>query len=225
MNPIKTAIFAALAAAVTMTPQLFADEVKSSPAVEKQPTAEKAPANEGAKVVKERKVRNRNLSIVIDRSASLGARVFEKSKERAIETVNSLTANDFISLVAFGEQVEVLASSRLATDEVKKDVVEKIKTIKLDNKAAMFAGLAKGADELRKNLDKKYENKIEVFSSHDRKNAVGPSTDDELTRLIDSFGKEKIKVAGVARNGNPRGVRRATGGQGKAKGKRRYNNE
>jgi Ca-activated chloride channel family protein len=193
-----------------MLAALSAALMSAAPLVAENSAPAKSPVeNKTEKQEKKRESRNKNLSIVIDRSASLGVRSFESGKERAIKTVEALDAADFVSLVAFGEQVEVLASSRLATEEVKKDVIEKIKSVKMDKKAAMFAGISKSADELRKNLDKKYENKIEVFSSQDRgMNIVGPSSDDELSRLVNSLKKEKIKVAGTLRFKKARDARR-----------------
>jgi Ca-activated chloride channel family protein len=231
MNQLKIVVCAVVTAAVAAMPPLFAEEVAPVAKVESKAVIDSS-LKEEPKKEKVRKARNRNLSIVIDRSASLGSGVFDKSKEKAIKSVEELSANDFISLVAFGEQVEVLSASRLATDEVKKDVIEKIKSVKQDKKAAMFAGIAKGADELRKNLDKGYENKIELFSSHERKNKIGPSTDEELSHLVESLSKEKIKVAGMARGGNGRGPRRLDESRGprrldennnRAQGRRRRN--
>lgn len=217
----KTLLAAAVAAATSITP-VFAEDAKPTSAPAEQPAAAAASAGEAAKTPKARKPRKRNLSIAIDRSASLGLRVFETGKERAVKMVESLTADDFVSLVAFGEQVELLAAARLATEEVKKDVIEKIKAVKQDKKAAMFAGVAKSADELRKNLDKKYDNKIEIFSAPHQRNLVGPSSGDEFERLIDSLGKEKIKVGGAVRKGRAPGMRRGGGeGPGKGQGMRR----
>lgn len=221
MKTFKNTLLAVAVAAATSITPVFAEDAKPAQAPAEQPVAT-ASAGEATKTPKARKPRKRNLSIAIDRSASLGLRVFESGKERAVKMVESLTADDFVSLVAFGEQVELLAAARLATDEVKKDVIEKIKAVKQDKKAAMFAGVAKSADELRKNLDKKYDNKIEIFSAPHQRNLVGPSSGDEFERLIDSLGKEKIKVGGAVRKGRGPGMRRGDGeGPGRGQGMRR----
>ena len=218
MKISKRIVLAAFAAASMSAMPLVAETGKAVSSAEKQSVSGSSAMRE-----KKGKVRNRdrrNVAIAVDFSASIGERLFENLKDRAIKNVESLADNDFVSLVSFGERVEVLCSARPATDETKKEVAGKIKALKRDSKSALFAGISKGAGELRKNAGDGIESKIEIYSCGNMKTAIGPSGDEELARLAGSLAKEKIKVSGAIRKGKQQGARPGSESRARRHGKR-----
>lgn len=225
MNAKMKMRFAALLAVVLLGGVTFAEEAKVDAAANSQVAAQASPEkgkNKKSRVKGES--RKRNLAIVIDRSAGVNARRFEQIKTRAKERIEKLTAEEIVSLVAFGEQVEVLAPARMVNEDVKKDLIEKINSLKKDKSAATFAGVSKGADEIRKNVDKKLDNRIVVFSANNAEDVVGPSGEDTFERLEAALKKEQISIVGLsnkpehpARKGKRPAQRREGRGKNKAK--------
>lgn len=132
----------------------------------------------------------RNVAIVIDCSAQQTAR-FEKMREAAIMSVQHLSPTDIVSVVSFAGTATVLVPAQEA-GENKDAIIEKIKALTADGDAALAAGVAAGAAEVRKNLDKNYANNIMLFGG--MKPNVGPAGNEELKTIRESLMKEKIRL-------------------------------
>jgi len=107
--------------------------------------------------------------------------------------ISKLSSKDIVSVVAYNHTVSVLLPATRATDTAA--IRSAIDQLTADGSTALFAGVSKGADELRKFLDKKRANRIILLS--DGLANVGPSTPAELGELGSSLIKEGISVTTI----------------------------
>lgn len=134
-----------------------------------------------------------NVAIVLDRSGSMSGEKIAKAKEAALLAIEKLGPRDIVSVVAYNHVVEVLLPATKATD--KGAIRDAIGRLTADGSTALFAGVSKGADELRKFLDKRRANRIILLS--DGLANVGPSSPAELGELGGSLIKEGISVTTI----------------------------
>lgn len=132
-----------------------------------------------------------NLAIVIDRSGSMQGDKIKHAREAALQAIDRLKDNDIVSIVAYDTSVEVLVPATKAAD--RDEIKRRIRTIKADGNTALFAGVSKGAAEVRKFLDDKHVNRVILLS--DGLANVGPSSPMELGQLGRSLIKEGISVS------------------------------
>jgi Ca-activated chloride channel family protein len=131
-----------------------------------------------------------NLALVIDKSGSMQGKKLESAKKAAILAIDHLAANDIISIIAYDSNVEVLFPASKAEDrEALRRAIERLEA---GSNTALFAGVSKGARELRKFLSKEYVNRIILLS--DGLANEGPSTPAELAELGSSLRREGIAV-------------------------------
>ena len=134
-----------------------------------------------------------NLTIVMDRSGSMGGQKIEKAREAAIAALRRLGPEDLFSLVTYDDQVNtVVPAQRAANTEW---IEGRIRSVSAGGSTALFAGVSQGASEVRKNLDGRYVNRILLMS--DGLANVGPSTPAELGRLGTALRKEGISVTTI----------------------------
>lgn len=132
-----------------------------------------------------------NVAIVLDKSGSMQGSKIEEARKGAIEAVKRLGPNDIVSVVTYDSTVEVLVPATKLTD--KAEVCRKISRIQAGGRTALFAGVSKGAAELRKFIDKNRVNRIVLLS--DGKANIGASSPSELGDLGSSLMKENITVS------------------------------
>lgn len=146
--------------------------------------------------VNNQKERNRvNLSVVLDRSGSMGSSgKLENAKAAAITALKMLGQNDIFSLVIYDSNVQTLISPTLVKGNLN-EIIAEIKRIRPGGSTALFAGVSVGANEIRKNLSNRYVNRIILLS--DGLANVGPSSANDLGRLGASLIKEGISVSTV----------------------------
>jgi Ca-activated chloride channel family protein len=132
-----------------------------------------------------------NVSIVIDTSGSMNGDKIVQARQAAIAAVNRLRDDDIVSIVLYNSSAQVLVPATKATD--RQDIIAKIKTIKAGGSTALFAGVSKGAAEVRKFVDDDSVNRVILLS--DGRANVGPKSPGELERLGASFVKEGISVS------------------------------
>src|SRR5436190_18182863 len=70
-----------------------------------------------------------NLALVIDRSGSMAGSKLEKAKEAAMFCLRNLTGADRAAVVAYDDEVRVVASSRVLTPDVKNQMIGEVRTI------------------------------------------------------------------------------------------------
>lgn len=128
-----------------------------------------------------------NVAIVIDKSGSMSSdRKIEKAKEAALLAVDRLDCSDILSVIAYNHNVEVLVPATKLTD--KRSVREEIRRLHANGTTALYAGVQKGADEVRKFLVEERVNRIVLIS--DGLANVGPSSPNELGRLGGCLARE-----------------------------------
>ena len=145
----------------------------------------------GFKMESEKKRAAVNVAIVLDRSGSMQGDKIKKAKEAAISAVDRLASQDIVSVITYDSNVQVLVTATKATD--KAAIKEKIASITIGGNTALFAGVSKGAAEVRKFLDEEKVNRIILLS--DGLANVGPSSPGELGALGVSLMKDQIAVS------------------------------
>ncbi len=132
-----------------------------------------------------------NVAIVIDNSGSMSGKKIQQAKDAAIAAVNRLRKDDIVSVVLYNSSAEVIVPATKATD--RSQIIQKIKRVHAGGSTALFAGVSKGAAEVRKFLDAEFVNRVILLS--DGKANVGPKSPRELERLGASLVKEGISVS------------------------------
>ena len=134
-----------------------------------------------------------NVVIVLDRSGSMAGEKLARAREAAIMAIGLLHSNDIVSVVTYDSVVNVVVPATRVSD--KQSIYASIRHITDGGSTALFAGVSKGASEVRKFLDKTRVNRIILLS--DGLANVGPSTPSELGQLGASLGKEGISVTTI----------------------------
>lgn len=135
-----------------------------------------------------------NVAIVIDKSGSMASdRKIENAKEAALLAVDKLDSSDILSVIAYNHEVEVLVPATKLTD--KRAVRDQIRRLNADGNTALYAGVQKGADEVRKFLVHQQVNRIVLIS--DGLANVGPSSPDQLGRLGCQLAGEGVSVTTI----------------------------
>lgn len=131
-----------------------------------------------------------NVAIVIDKSGSMQGEKIAQAREAAIQAVDRLGDKDIVSVIVYDTSVNVIVPATKASD--RREIKEKIRRIQADGNTALFAGVSKGAAEVRKFLDDRRVNRVILLS--DGLANVGPSSPAELEQLGRSLIKEGISV-------------------------------
>ncbi|HUW62608.1 MAG TPA: VWA domain-containing protein [Candidatus Bathyarchaeia archaeon] len=149
-----------------------------------------------------------NLAIVLDRSGSMSGGKLDRAKEAAIHAIGRLRDDDIVAVVAYDTNVEVIVPATKASE--REAIYQAILRLQPGASTALFAGVSKGAQEIRKfmgqirvkaNTDNgdvlefatsPYVNRIILLS--DGLANEGPSTPGALGELGLSLGREGISV-------------------------------
>jgi len=131
-----------------------------------------------------------NVSIVIDKSGSMSGDKIVHAREAAKQALDRLGANDRVSVIAYDDKVHVIAPATGVED--RESIKAAIDKIGASGSTALFAGVSKGAEELRKNKMPNQVNRVVLLS--DGQANVGPQSPQMLGRLGASLSKEGITV-------------------------------
>jgi Ca-activated chloride channel family protein len=131
-----------------------------------------------------------NVAIVIDNSGSMSGQKIAQARDAAIAAVKRLRDDDIVSVVLYNSSVEVIVPATKATDRAQ--IIKKIKQVTAGGSTALFAGVSKGAAEVRKFRESESVNRVILLS--DGRANVGPKSPRELERLGASLVKEGISV-------------------------------
>ncbi len=132
-----------------------------------------------------------NVSFVLDKSGSMSGTKIAKAKEAANWAVRRLDREDIVSVVVYDSTVNVLVPATKLTD--KDAVCQKICEINSGGSTALFAGVSKGAAELRKFIDRNRINRVILLS--DGLANIGPQSPSELGELGSALIEEGISVS------------------------------
>ncbi len=134
-----------------------------------------------------------NMSIVIDKSGSMNGEKIQRALDAAEMVVERLGSEDILSVVAYDSTVKVILPATRVSD--REMLIQKIRQIRAGGSTALFAGLSKGAAELRKFLADERVNRVILLS--DGLANVGPSSPSDLGALGASLIKEGISVTTI----------------------------
>ncbi len=134
-----------------------------------------------------------NMALVIDKSGSMQGERIQQAREAALAAVNRLRDDDIISIVAFDNNITVLVPATRASN--RESIRRGIDQIQAGGTTALFAGVSKGAAEVRKFIDREHINRVILLS--DGQANVGPRTPGALGELGASLMKEGIAVTTI----------------------------
>lgn len=134
-----------------------------------------------------------NVAIVIDKSGSMQGTKIEQAKEAARAALSQLRPDDIVAIVAYDDTVEVLVPATKVSD---RDTIERgISRLSAGGMTALFAGVVKGANEVRKFLGRERVNRVILLS--DGAANVGPTSPRDLGQLGATLRREGIAVTTV----------------------------
>lgn len=131
-----------------------------------------------------------NVAIVLDKSGSMAGEKILQARNAAKMAIGRLNANDIVSVVTYDSTVRVLVPATKVSD--KPSIFAQVDRIQAEGSTALFAGVSKGAEELRKFMSKERVNRVFLLS--DGQANVGPKSPGELGELGVSLAKEGISV-------------------------------
>lgn len=134
-----------------------------------------------------------NIAIVLDKSGSMQGEKLRNAKKAARMAVDLLNDNDILSIVSYDSTVNVLVPATKVSD--KRAIHRAIDRMGSSGRTALFAGVSKGAAEVKKFLDKDRVNRVILMS--DGQANVGPSSPTELGDLGASLSKDGITVTTI----------------------------
>ena len=134
-----------------------------------------------------------NIAIVIDKSGSMNGNKLEQAKEAAIMAVERLNEDDYVSIITYSDDVNVLIPSRPVTDY--SEFRRKIRAIRTTGRTALYAGTKRGIDELDHYFDEHRVNRVILLS--DGLANVGPSKPSDLERLGQKAAAKGISVTTI----------------------------
>ncbi len=134
-----------------------------------------------------------NVALVIDKSSSMNGEKIAQARNAAKLAVERLRPDDIVSIVTYDSSVQVLVPATKLTD--KAEILRRIDRLEAGGSTALFAGVSKGAAELRKFLSNDRVNRVILLS--DGQANVGPKTPGELGELGESLVKEGISVSTI----------------------------
>ncbi len=197
---MKLQLFAAMLAVTMLVDGVQAKQVKLDVALAHPvmvTTGSKARAENhlrigltGFELTSDKQRKSVNVAIVIDKSGSMQGPKIEQAKQAAVQAVDRLSDADIVSIVVYDSSVEVIVPATKASD--RREIKEKIARIQASGNTALFAGVSKGAAEVRKFIDDKRVNRVILLS--DGLANVGPASPSELEQLGLSLIKEGITV-------------------------------
>jgi Mg-chelatase subunit ChlD len=153
-----------------------------------------------------------NMSVVIDRSGSMGGDRIENARKSALALVDKLRPQDNISIVVFDHAVEVLLTQESATNKHK--IRQVINSIDVRGSTDLNSGLIKGYELVAEKYNEKGNNKVllltdvltntgEVDVEAIVKNAKNYSKDHQIGITLVAIGVEINEALGrqIAQSG------------------------
>ncbi|SEH08439.1 vWA domain-containing protein [Candidatus Venteria ishoeyi] len=131
-----------------------------------------------------------NVALVLDRSGSMSGSKIQQAREAATRVLDYLQAKDIFAVVTYASSESVLVPATKLTD--KDRIAADIAKIRPGGSTALYAGVSKGAAEVRKFLEAKRVNRVILLS--DGLANVGPQTPAALGQLGMELGQDGIAV-------------------------------
>ncbi len=135
-----------------------------------------------------------NISLVIDRSASMEEEdKIEYTKKAALFLIDNLTQRDFLSIVAYGNVVDIISPAAPVTG--KNFLKHKVKQILPGGTTNLSGGLSEGYEQVLKRYKKNFINRVIIIS--DGLANVGITDESVLLSLAKSYRKYGISTSSL----------------------------
>ena len=116
-------------------------------------TAPTAPVRDGRSPI--------HVGIVLDRSGSMdGARKFELAAEAVAQSLRMLRPQDRFTLVVYDTAVDVLMRSSMATEDAKREAMQRLNAIRPRGGTDLYAGWMSGASQMLEYLSRESVNRV-----------------------------------------------------------------
>src|SRR3954452_19242262 len=89
-----------------------------------------------------------NLSLVVDRSGSMAGSKLQYARDAAVECLRNLTGADRAAVVAYDDEVRIVAPSRTLTPEVKNRLITEVRGIESGGSTNLSGGWLTGGQEV-----------------------------------------------------------------------------
>jgi len=134
-----------------------------------------------------------NVAIVLDRSGSMQGEKLQRARQAAIAAIDRMGADDIVAVVAYDHNVQLLvpATKLTSTEDIRAALLD----LTAGGYTALFAGVSRGAAEVRKFLDRQRVNRIILLS--DGLANVGPDSPAELGSLGATLKQEGLSVTTI----------------------------
>ncbi|MCE5230016.1 VWA domain-containing protein [bacterium] len=134
-----------------------------------------------------------NIAVVLDKSGSMTGEKIAAARQAAIDAIRRLNRDDIVSVITYDSTVNVLVpATRLTEPEA---VISQLRRVEANGSTALFAGVSKAAEELRKFKALDRVNRMVLLS--DGLANIGPSSPSDLAELGQSLGREGIAVTTI----------------------------
>lgn len=134
-----------------------------------------------------------NVALVLDRSGSMKGKRLASAKEAARMALSRLGRSDFVSLVAYNHDVDVLSRSSRVSNHDSLD--ELIDSLVANGTTALYAGVKEGGRQVKRNYSDRRVNRVILMS--DGLANVGPSSPGALADLGQELGSKGISVTTI----------------------------
>ncbi len=131
-----------------------------------------------------------NLSLVLDRSGSMGGKKIKSLRKAAKMVIDRLSDQDYISIAIFNDQARLLVSSQLVTD--KAALQHKIDDVRDRGGTAISKGMKLGLGELEKQLDPRRVSRMLLLTD-----GQTFGDEDECRKLAKEAGNKGIQVTAL----------------------------
>ena len=101
-----------------------------------------------------------NLAFVIDRSGSMSGPKLETAKQALADAIARLAPEDRFAVVAYDDQVEIVAESSLATDAARRRAADACRRIAAGNSTNLGEGWLRGCEQVARNLSERGINRV-----------------------------------------------------------------
>jgi Mg-chelatase subunit ChlD len=142
-----------------------------------------------------------NLCFALDRSASMEENNrMEKLKTAMKDILSVLTADDYISIVVYDEQANVILPSRRYSKEQDSVFIDIIDKITIGGGTNMMAGMLKGYSEINKNASKRYKNRLILMS--DGVSNIGETDPVKILKHSTNYYKKGVETSTIGIGNN-----------------------
>ncbi len=103
-----------------------------------------------------------NLSLVLDRSGSMGGQKIQYARQAACYAIEQLLPSDRVSVVIYDDRVDTLIPSTLATDKAR--MIAQIQRVNPRNSTALHSGWVAGGMQISQYLNSEHLNRVILLS-------------------------------------------------------------